>query len=192
MRERMTHEKEPSIAEAPWRYVPGFLTRRDADRMLEWLRGLTCWHQEHVRLFGRRHRTPRLVSWFGNESCCYRYSGIDHQAVGWPGELEPVCSRLADELGWQPNFVLLNRYRSGADSMGWHTDDEPALVRSVAGISLGATRRLLLRPGGQGGSVKLDLAHGSLLLLPRDLSHCLPRTRRHVGERISLTFRLVR
>jgi alkylated DNA repair dioxygenase AlkB len=43
--------------------------------------------------------------------------------------------------------VLLNLYRNGVDSMGWHSDDERELGERpvIASVSLGATRRFRLR-----------------------------------------------
>jgi alkylated DNA repair dioxygenase AlkB len=96
---------------------------------------------------------------------------------------------VATELNEVPNFVLLNRYRSGADSMGWHTDNEPMASDVLASLSLGAERRFLLRHPTVDGSVPLLLEHGSLLLFDRNLPHSLPKTARSLGERINLSFR---
>ena len=45
------------------------------------------------------------------------------------------------------NSVLLNLYRDGQDSMGWHSDDESELgpAPAIASLSLGEPRRFLLR-----------------------------------------------
>jgi alkylated DNA repair dioxygenase AlkB len=93
--------------------------------------------------------------------------------------------------------------------MGWHSDDEPELGAQpvIASLSLGATRRFVLKaraPRGAGAlaraaddgeRVALDLPHGSLLLMrgdtQRNYRHALPRTAKPVGERINLTFRRV-
>jgi len=89
------------------------------------------------------------------------------------------------------NFVLINFYRNGGDYMGWHADDERGLADRVASVSLGATRRFLLRPPGRNRSLGLDLEPGSLLLLDGSVRHSLPRTRKPVGERVNLTFRQI-
>ena len=94
--------------------------------------------------------------------------------------------------------MLANRYRSGADAMGWHSDDEPELGMQplIASLSLGATRRFLLRRRDDPAQrLALDLEPGSLLLMAGDTQrhwkHALPRTARPVGERINLTFRRI-
>lgn len=172
-----------------WHYQPAFLAAGEGDELLRWLLAERCWQSEPIRLFGRTHLAPRLVSWCGDEGVGYRYAGRDHPGRGWPARLEGLRDRLAREVGVQFNFLLLNRYRSGADRMGWHRDDEPMTSSVVASLSLGAERRFLLRPEPQRPSVRLTLEHGSLLLMDRFVPHALPATRRTIGERVNLSFR---
>ena len=186
-----------SINQAGFRYVPGYLDENCADSLLCWFLTETIWRSEEVTLFGKRHLVPRLIAWFGSRGQSYRYSGQDHIAQGWPGELLSLRSRIGGELGSLPDFLLLNRYRSGEDAMGWHTDDEVQplaagpLSHYIASVSLGATRRFLLRPCADQPSVPLDLEHGSLLLMDPRIPHTLPRTRRSVTERVNASFRVL-
>jgi alkylated DNA repair dioxygenase AlkB len=147
------------------------------------------WREERIRMFGRTVTVPRLVSWCGDAGLSYRYSGLEHRCAGWLPLLEPVRSRIARECGFASSMVLLNRYRDGGDSMGWHTDDEAGQGPWLASLSLGASRRFLLRPRSQLPAVRLDLGHGSLLLFRGAMPHALPKTARPIGERINLTFR---
>ena len=95
------------------------------------------------------------------------------------------------------NHVLANRYRSGDDSMGLHADDEPELGPDplVAIVSLGAARRLVVKPRRKEGHERhdLELGHGTLLVMggtcQRHYVHGVPRQAGTKGERISLTFR---
>ncbi len=180
-------------------YIPDFLSNPVADALLERLRNEVQWSGERVHVFGRWHAVPRLVSWCGEPRIDYRYSGRAHRCHGWSEPVLPVRRRLLEALGVRFNFVLLNRYRDGADAMGWHADDEPSLGRKpvIASISLGATRRLLVRARRpeRKPSTAVDLHHGSLLLAwgncQHRYEHSLARTRKPVGERINLTFRNV-
>ena len=87
--------------------------------------------------------------------------------------------------------------RDGSDSMGFHADDEPELGRNpiVPSLSLGGTRRFVLRHNQSRRKIEYDLSHGSLLLMAGTLQHfwqhCLPKTAEPVGERINLTFRKI-
>ena len=172
-------------------YLAGFLSPAEADDLFAWLQGCVAWETETILLFGKRRLVPRLVSWFGDSGLSYRYSGRPHPGTGWPPELAGLRSRVGAQLSATPNFLLLNRYRDGADSMGWHRDDEAGLGALIASISLGATRSFLLRESNASRSQSLKLEHGSLLLFDGRTSHALPKTRRLVGERINLTFRVL-
>ncbi len=180
------------IAQPSLLFVPDYLDRPDADSLLQWANRSVPWGSEQIRLFGRQRVVPRLVAWFGDAGVSYRYSQLEHPCHGWPPELNRLRGRLREDFGVASNFALLNRYRCGRDSMGWHADDEPELSGAVVSVSLGATRTLRLRPSRSGASGGLQLAHGTLLMHDRKLYHALPKTSRPVGERINLTFRQVR
>lgn len=101
-----------------------------------------------MRVYGARHPVPRLVCWYGDPGCSYRYSGLVHPPQPWTAPLAALRQQLRRELGCDFNSLLLNRYRSGADRMGWHADDEPELEpdHPIASLSLGASRCLRFRP----------------------------------------------
>jgi alkylated DNA repair dioxygenase AlkB len=77
--------------------------------------------------------------------CSYRYSGLDQVITPWSPPLEKLRDRLEQVLGLRFNSLLLNRYRTGADRMGWHADDEPELDAGapIASLSLGVSRPLI-------------------------------------------------
>lgn len=186
----MQPEIEPGATGWPL-YWPGFLDQPAADRLFLRLSEEVVWQSETFSLYGRTCRVPRLVSWFGDPGVNYRYTGSDHRCTGWHPVLETLRRELHERCGLVTNLVLLNRYRHGQDSMGWHTDDEYGHQPLVASISLGSTRRFLTRPAAGQPSVRWDLEHGSLLLLDGREPHALPKTRRPVVERINLTFRFL-
>jgi alkylated DNA repair dioxygenase AlkB len=93
--------------------------------------------------------------------------------------------------------VLLNRYRSGADSMGWHADREPELGKEpvIASVSLGSTRRFDLQHNKTRVVQSYPLKGGSLLVMrgrtQAEWRHRVPKEPAVQGERINLTFRFV-
>jgi alkylated DNA repair dioxygenase AlkB len=95
------------------------------------------------------------------------------------------------------NSVLVNLYRSGDDSMGWHADDEPELGPSpvIASLSLGATRRFKFRHRRTRTIVDHDLTGGSLLVMSGACQsawmHSVPKQKRVTEARINLTFRWI-
>ncbi len=172
-------------------YRPDFLEPAEAGELYQWLQTDVSWQTESINLFGRQQVVPRLIAWFGDPGLDYRYSGRSHRGQGWPDALAELRRRVAEALDQTPNFLLLNRYRSGADCMGWHRDDEQGLAVLIASVSLGAARKFLLRDQHATQNRQLMLEHGSLLLFDGRCRHALPRTTRPVGERINLTFRTI-
>lgn len=180
---------------------PGFEYRPDwLDAPDEWFRMLhegLEWAARDILLFGRRVAQPRLVDWYADPGIRYRYSGLELRAKPWPPFLEELRRRAGETASRSFNSALCNLYRDGADSMGWHADDEQELGPEpvIASISLGAERRFLIRPRGGGKSIRLELSPGSLLVMSGrsqvDYQHSLPKTRRPVDPRINLTFREV-
>ncbi|MEM9383940.1 MAG: alpha-ketoglutarate-dependent dioxygenase AlkB [Pseudomonadota bacterium] len=189
-----------------YRYDPHFCASALADRWFEELRETVPWTQPQVRVYGRWHRTPRLTAWVAEGARSYMYSGVEHPSAPWTPTLEAVREEVERASSHRFNSVLLNLYRSGADSVGWHSDDEAVLGdRPVIGsLSLGAPRRFRFRPHAKFGPpltalpdaqrprCELLLEHGSLLVMEgetqRRWQHCLPRGRAS-QSRINLTFR---
>ena len=186
------------LASGAWLdHEPEWLSPGDADAALAALRGEVRWEQREIVLFGRRILQPRLIAWAGDLG--YRYSGQTLEPRPFTPAAARLLARVRERTGHPFNHVLLNRYRDGADSMGLHADDEPELGPDpvVAIVSLGARRRLVVRPRLRGGGPPLDLelGHGALLVMggacQRHYRHGVPRQERGAGERISLTFRLL-
>ena len=163
----------------------------EPDHWLQILRSQVRWRSETITLFGRQQPVPRQVAWYGAAGLSYRYSGIAHSTAGWPKHLAELNGLVKQLTGANYNFVLLNRYRDGSDSMGWHADDEPELLGDVCSVSLGAARRFLIEPR-HSERRTLTLYHGDLVMIPRHWRHCVPKTRKPVAERINLSFRCLR
>lgn len=186
------------LPDAELRFDPHWLGPVEADGLMAVLQAQAPWSVHRIRIFGREVDSPRLSCWIGDPQARYRYSGALFEPHPWPAALRPLRRRLRDELGVDFNSVLANLYRDGRDAMGWHSDDEPELGAEpvIASISLGATRRFVLKHRHDAERrLALDLPHGSLLVMAgetqRHCRHALPRTARPVGERINLTFRQI-
>lgn len=187
------------LPDADVRHLPGWLPSAQAHELLVALLHDIPWEVHRIRMFGRWVDSPRLSCWMGDPDARYRYSGADFQPHSWSELLLPVRDRLQDALDARFNSVLLNRYRNGADSMGWHSDDEPELGHApvIASLSLGASRRFLLRRrDNHANKIAYLLGHGDLFVMDgatqRYVQHALPKVLHQESERINLTFRLIR
>ncbi len=174
-------------------YDETFFPRAEADALFERLRRDVPWRQEA----GRGRPFPRLTAWFADPGLSYSYSGVTHHAQPWTPDLADVRRRVEAASGAAFNSLLLNLYRGGRDSIGFHADDEPELGPNpvVASVSLGAVRRFVLKHRRTRETIELPLAPGSLLVMGGTCQHHwlhgVPKTAAPVGERINLTFRKI-
>jgi len=188
----------PPTRDATLSLEPNWLPVPEADALFAALMATVPWETHRIRMFGREVDSPRLSCWIGDPGASYVYSRTRFEPRPWPAALLPIRDRVSDAAGLAMNSVLANLYRDGRDAMGWHSDDEPELGPNpvIASLSLGGTRRFLLRHRRDPGQrLALALPHGSLLLMSGDTQanwrHALPRTARPVAARINLTFRRI-
>jgi alkylated DNA repair dioxygenase AlkB len=176
-------------------YAPEFFSPEDSDHFLQELQRNINWKQEKIKLFGKEQLMPRLTAWYGDKA--YTYSGLQNKPQPWIPVLQQIREQVMKATATEFNSVLLNMYRSGGDSMGWHADDEPELgpTPDIASVSLGAARRFGFkhRYNKDIGNKYITLQHGSLLLMQgltqHNWKHGLPKTTQAGGVRINLTFR---
>ncbi|GAA4422966.1 alpha-ketoglutarate-dependent dioxygenase AlkB [Pontibacter saemangeumensis] len=186
------------IPDAELYYDPHFLKQEEADAYFLRLEREISWQQESIRMFGKELPMPRLTAWYGDKA--YTYSGLYNAPKPWVPVLQELKDRVEQASGHIYNSVLLNFYRHGNDSMGWHADDEAALgdEPAIASLSLGGERRFSLKHRARQDlkPVHITLAHGSLLLMQGPTQHHwlhhIPKTKRPVQPRINLTFRRVK
>lgn len=180
------------------RYYPDFFSKAESDLFLERLKADIPWKQEPIRIFGREIMQPRLTAWYGDSDKVYHYSGIVMKIHPWASCLPEIKSRVEKLTQTVFTGVLLNYYRSGSDSMGWHRDNEKELGINplIASVSFGITRLFQFRYYTD-KKTKLDitLTHGSLLIMQGPTNHFwehqLPKSKKATGERINLTFRTI-
>ncbi len=187
-----------SLAYAELRYLSDWQSPASADAWLTALVAQTPWSQPKVVLHGREYPVPRQVAWYGDAHAQYGYSGISHQPLPWTELLSEIRQLVEAEVQTPLNSVLLNYYRDGQDSMGWHSDDEAELGRNplIVSLSLGGSRRFDLRRKGQNRiEHSLHLGSGSLLVMGGPTQHYwqhqVAKTRRPCAPRLNLTFRRI-
>ncbi len=187
------------IEDGDFEYWPGFLDAKETASCFAALQSKIDWHTPRVFVYGRWIDSPRQSAWYGDGGAVYRYSGTINEPIQWLPELKNLGERLNDFCKSEFNSVLANHYRSGSDSMGWHSDDEKELGPEpvIASISLGGARRFLLRHRchKELQTHEITLESGSLLLMrgesQRAWRHSIPKTRRAVAPRINLTYRRI-
>ncbi len=160
-----------------------------ADDLFEALRREVPWYAERRQMYENVVDVPRLLSFYGEGD------PLPHLAL--EEGRDALTAHYRDELGEPFVTAGLCLYRDGQDSVAWHGD---RIGRSgsedtmVAILSVGAPRDLMLRPREGGSSVRIQAGHGDLVVMggscQRTWDHCVPKTARPVGPRISIQFRV--
>ena len=186
------------LPDAEIRYVQHFLPVSLANTYFDDLFHHIPWRQDPITVFGKTHLQPRLTSLHAHTLDSYSYSGIVMTPQPMPQTLQCIENRIYQLCDESFTTVLLNLYRDGKDSNGWHADDEAELGKNpvIASLSLGAPRFFHLRHNQDPKQrYKLLLEHGSLLLMGGETQHHwkhqVAKTAKKVGPRINLTFRKI-
>ena len=179
-------------------YYPGFFDKEQAGTLFKELSDTIPWQQDDIKIFGKVHAQPRLTALFGNDGKPYSYSNITMQPQPWNLLLQKIKFQVETVANVNFTTVLLNLYRHGKDSNGWHADDEKELGINpiIASLSLGSERIFHLKHNRQPElKQSILLEHGSLLLMKGTTQHFwkhqIPKTAKPIGSRINLTFRII-
>ena len=177
-------------------YYHELFSEKESSELFHHLVNTVNWKQEPIKLFGKEIMQPRLTAWYADEGITYSYSGITMMGQIWNEELLLIKNKVEELAGVKFNSALLNLYRNGSDSMGWHRDNEKELGINpvIASVSFGASRKFQLRTYKDKSDLKsIQLNHGSCLLMlgktQQDWEHRVPKTSAYVTERLNITFR---
>jgi alkylated DNA repair dioxygenase AlkB len=160
-------------------YVPGWLT--GSAELFDELQVQADWEQRTRWMFNQRVTEPRLTAEYP-------------QAAQAPQALQDIAAVLSEHYGTRYDKLWINLYRDHRDGTSWHGDvigkhQEQSIVPV---LSLGATRRFLIRPRAGGASVGLRPASGDLIVMGGqaqvDWRHSVPKQATATGARISVNF----
>jgi alkylated DNA repair dioxygenase AlkB len=160
-------------------HVPGWLSGPEA--LFDLLAREVPWRQHHRELYGQRFLEPRMTA--------------EYRAIAdAPQPLPAAAAALSSHYGVVYDSLWLNLYRDGRDSTGWHRDRfscrRPECVVPV--LSLGGTRRFLVKPRGGGLSFGWSPRSGDLVVMggrsQQDFVHGVPKAAGPALPRISVNF----
>ncbi len=181
------HVRRHHLSDGAWvDHLPGWVA--GSDEVLEVLLGDIGWRDDRRQMYEREVAVPRLLRWYGaREALPHPLLTDAREALNRYYAVEPA-----------DRFVSAGMclYRDGRDSVAWHGD---RLGRGrtadtmVAIVSFGSPRPLMLRPASGGQSLRFPLGHGDLVVMggscQRTWEHCIPKTTKAVGPRVSVQFR---
>ncbi len=162
---------------------------RGADAVFDALVQQRTWRQHTVPMYERMVAEPRLTSWWSVAD------GSEPLPV-----LRVARGALSARYRRRLTSIACNLYRDGQDSVAWHGDRLAERHDAhVAILSVGEPRPLHLRPrpgcpeSSGARSRSFVLGDGTLLVMggtcQATWQHCVPKTARRIGPRMSITFR---
>ena len=179
-------------------YYPKLFNPNEAQTLFETLLEVIDWQQDTITLFGKTYKQPRLTALYANNNHPYTYSNITMFPKAFISPLLIIKNRVEQITQLEFTSCLANLYRNGTDSNGWHSDNEKELGKNptIASISFGAERFFHLKHKSKKElKHKIKLQHGSLLLMKGTTQdhwlHQIPKTKKVIGPRINLTFRII-
>jgi len=180
-------------------YTPAFFNLDESRELFDSIYDHTNWIEEDIRVYGKVYKQPRLTAFYANNDKAYGYSNISMSPQPFNSTLNTIKSKIEKATQLTFSSCLLNLYRDGQDSNGWHSDDEKELGENpaIASVSLGAERLFHLKHKNiKTLKHKLTLKNGSLLLMKGETQHHwlhqIPKTKKTIDKRINLTFRLIK
>jgi alkylated DNA repair dioxygenase AlkB len=140
------------------------------------------WLQRDRWMYTRTVIEPRLTADYPN------VDEVPHAA------LRDMVAALSAHYGVRYRSLWVNLYRDQHDSTAWHGDNIGRVQAEsiVPVLTLGASRRFLIRPTHGGSSLTFRPASGDLIVMggraQRDWVHSVPKESKPSGPRISINF----
>jgi alkylated DNA repair dioxygenase AlkB len=180
--DRLGELRRTELGGGAWvEHLPQWLT--DDLEVYDALTEQVPWRQGTRRMYDRVVDVPRLTAW------CRDPEVLPHAS------LVRAFDALNDHYGTPPFTTAgLCWYRDGRDSVAWHGDSIRNHRRetTIAIVSVGQARPLLLRPRGGGAQLSFSVGHGDLFVMggtcQTTWEHAVPKVA-HAGPRISVQFR---
>jgi len=160
--------------------VPGWMS--GSQLLLERLTTSVPWRQHDRRLFDLTVREPRMTAEYRHLRDAPEKALVD------------AAHALSQHYGISYDSLWLNFYRNGQDSTGWHRDRfscrRPECIVPV--LTLGATRRFLVKPRKGGASIAFKPGTGDLIVMggrsQEDWVHSVPKEPGNAEPRMSVNF----
>lgn len=162
-----------------------FFEKEESDQYFKIFLETAPWQQRERIMYDKIVPDPRLTAFYGAKG------------EEWTPELLQIKQKVEEASGFTFNYVLLNFYRNGQDSVAWHSDTLPSSGKHhpIASVTFGERRVFKVRHKTRKDISLIDipLTHGSFLLMGADMQthyeHHVPKTAKPIGPRINLTFR---
>jgi alkylated DNA repair dioxygenase AlkB len=164
-------------------HIPKYVTNPD-ELMIELMENIP-WRTYNYEVYGRKVTSPRLMH-------IIHYNKKENNNN--LSELDKIKKRIEKLTGIIFKSVVLNYYRDGNDYISFHSDREVKKGGIVVSVTVGTTRRFVLKHKFRENIKHVFLLeHGDVLILNEHAiktayKHSVPKMA-NVGSRINITFR---
>ena len=178
-------------------YNQNFYSDEKAIEIFNALKTYTEYEQRIIKIFGKEINAPRLEAFYSKNKQNYSYSGQTLQGNIFTPMIEDICMEVEAFTGACFNSVLINVYRDGQDSNGWHSDNEKELGINpvIASLSFGASRNIHFRHNKTNLKKTIEMENGSIMVMGGSIQHHwkhqVPKTSKVKSTRINMTFRWI-
>jgi len=161
-------------------HIPNWLSRPDA--LFAELIDIAPWLQRDRWMYTRNVIEPRLTA---------DYPQVDDVPLD---ALRDMAAALSEHYRVRYRSLWVNLYRDQHDSTAWHGDNIGRIQAEsiVPVLTLGASRRFLIRPTSGGQTWTFRPVSGDLIVMggraQRDWRHCVPKESTPSAPRISINF----
>ena len=174
-------------------------SRRIALDGASWIEHIPNWLRQPESVFAELMDT---APWLQRDRWMYTRSVIEPRLTAdYPdvaevplATLRAMAAALSEHYGVGYRSLWVNLYRDQHDSTAWHGDNIGRIQAEsiVPVLTLGASRRFLIRPTRGGRTWTFRPASGDLIVMggraQRDFRHCVPKESTPSGPRISINF----
>lgn len=191
-------------------FTAQYLDKNYADQLFEELKQIQYNSDEEsmIKYFGKQYVIPRKQIAFGESDVNYHFSGTSVKPYDWNKtdlsvnstmgrKLKELVRKVSRIACADFNYILVNNYLDQTKGISYHSDDEKELGEFgiVAGISLGQERPIYFKSDITNQVIKIPLPHNSLYVMfyptNKYWQHSIPKSKKRLGQRISLTFRKI-
>tara|TARA_B100000963_G_scaffold359897_1_gene388679 strand:+ start:967 stop:1545 length:579 start_codon:yes stop_codon:yes gene_type:complete len=178
-------------------YNQNFYSDEKAIEIFNALKTYTEYEQRIIKIFGKEINAPRLEAFYSKNKQNYSYSGQTLEGNIFTPMIEDICMEVEAFTGACFNSVLINVYRDGQDSNGWHSDNEKELGINpvIASLSFGASRNIHFRHNKTNLKKTIEMENGSIMVMGGAIQHHwkhqVPKTSKVKSTRINMTFRWI-
>lgn len=148
-----------------------------------------------IKIYGKQCKQSRDIGFFSNESIGYKYSNSIAKSQSLTPSLKKLLTYINNMFDAKFNGILVNKYNTGLDYIGKHSDNESNLDDvGVVSISYG-TERVFRIHNKQTKKKVVDIPTKTYSIIhmggdfQKEFTHEIPKATKITNTRYSFTFR---